>query len=91
MAENIKNTIIPFTYDEIKENIISKLVAKGYSAQVPGTNANLLADILTYIAQGINVNTAFQSQEMLLSKAMFRKNITIDARQFGYEKNFISI
>ena len=85
MAENIKNTIIPFTYDEIKENIISKLVAKGYSAQVPGTNANLLADILTYIAQGINVNTAFQSQEMLLSKAMFRKNITIDARQFGYE------
>ena len=66
MAENIKNTIIPFTYDEIKENIISKLVAKGYSAQVPGTKANLLADILTYIAQGINVNTAFQSQEMLL-------------------------
>ena len=83
MADN--TSIVPFSYEQVKDKIITSLKNKGYSADVKGTNANLLADILSYLVSGINTNTAFQAQEMLLSKAMFRQNILYDARQLGYE------
>lgn len=79
------NEIIPSNYDDIKQTVIDKLVEKGYSADVLGSNANLLADILTYLSYSVNVNTAFQASEMLLNRAMFRKNILYGAKLLGYE------
>ncbi|WJZ70229.1 putative baseplate wedge subunit [Campylobacter phage F341] len=82
MADNI---LIPYNYDDIKDEIIKLLKDKGYSADVKSSNANLLADILSYLAYSINVNTSFQAGEMLLSTAQYRKNILMGARQLGYE------
>ncbi|QPX63934.1 putative baseplate wedge subunit [Campylobacter phage F358] len=82
MADNI---LIPYNYDDIKDEVIKLLKNKGYSADVKSSNANLLADILSYLAYSINVNTSFQAGEMLLSTAQYRKNILMGARQLGYE------
>lgn len=79
--------IIPYSYDDIKNEVIKKLKERGYNADVQSSNASLLADILSYLAYGININTSFQAGEMLLSTAEYRKNILMGARQLGYESS----
>ena len=77
--------VVPFNYDEIKTDITDRLIAKGYNASENGTNAAMLASVLAYTLSMLNVNTAFNTSEMLLSSATKDTNILNIARQMGYE------
>lgn len=78
-------TIVSTTFEDIKAKIVEMLKAKGYNADVEGSNANLLASVIAYCAYSNNVNTSFNVGEVLLPKAQYRKNILYGARMFGYE------
>lgn len=86
MSDNTTiKTIVSTTFEDIKAKIVEMLKAKGYNADVEGSNANLLAGVIAYCAYSNNVNTSFNVGEMLLPKAQYRKNILYGARMFGYE------
>lgn len=77
--------IVPFDYDSNRQNIVERFTLKGYDASYEGSNAAVLSDILSYIVSVLNVNTAANVSELLLSKATQRKNILYTAREQGYE------
>ena len=77
--------VVPFTYDEVLTDLTGRLVDKGYDADVDGSNAAMLASVLSHTVAMLNTNIAFNTSEMLLSSATKDINILNIARQMGYE------
>lgn len=77
--------VVPFNYDEVKEDIVQRFVDKGYDANVDGSNAALLANVLSHVISMLNINVAFNTSEMILSTAQKEENVLNIARQMGYE------
>lgn len=83
--------VVPLTYNDIKQDITNRFTAKGYDATYEGSNASILTDVISYVASTLNLNTAFNTSEMLLSTATQDKNVRYLARQLGFEgQNIIS-
>lgn len=83
MATIIKETV-PFNYDELFQKTRDKFIEKGYDIQ-PGSNTMQLATAMSYLISMLNVNTAVNINEMILTLARKRNNILQDARLLGYE------
>lgn len=82
---------VPLTYDDIKADISTKFKTKGYDSDYEGSNASILTDSISYTASMINLNTAFNTSEMLLTTASQEKNVRYLARQLGFEgQNIVS-
>ena len=79
----IKETV-PFNYDELFAKTRDKFTEKGYDAQ-PGSNVMQLVTAMSYLVSMLNVNTAVNINEMILTLARKRNNILQDARLLGYE------
>ncbi len=79
----IKETI-PFNYDELFAKTRDKFIERGYDTQ-PGSNTMQLVTAMSYLVSMLNVNTAVNINEMLLTLARKRNNILQDARLLGYE------
>ena len=77
--------VVPLDFEEIKKFIVDKFVSKGYSADFEGSNAAVLADIISYTLSHLNTNTAFNTGEMLLTTATRTESVLNLARQQGYE------
>ena len=77
-------TTVPFNYDDLFTAVQKKFVEKGYDPQ-PGSNTMQLATAMTYLISMLNVNTAVNINEMILTLARKRNNILQDARLLGYE------
>lgn len=82
MAEK---TLIPFSYNEIYQGISKKFLEKGYDIPFEGSNTAILTSILSYLAQTINLNTALNINENVLTLAKKRKNVVNNARILSYE------
>lgn len=78
-------TVVPFDYETVQADLVDRLVQKGYDANVEGSNAALLASVLAHTVSMLNVNTAFNTSEMMLSSATQEANVLQSARQMGYE------
>ena len=79
---------IPYTTDEISQELTSNLLQKGILTEndiYPGSNSQQIIDILSYLGSMINTNTTYGVNEMILSQATRKKNILKLARQLGYE------
>lgn len=75
---------VPFNYQEIRQYIDKKLTDKGYDTSL-GSNASQLSNIMAYTTSMLNVNTALNINETLLSYATKRENVVEVARNFSYE------
>lgn len=75
---------VPFNFDEIYAGVEAKFVAAGYDVQ-EGSNAMQLATAMAYIGSMLNVNTAVNINETILTLARKRNNVLTDARVLGYE------
>lgn len=75
---------VPFNYKEIREYIDKKLADNGYDTSL-GSNASHLSNIMAYVTSMLNVNTALNINETLLSYATKRENVVEVARNFSYE------
>lgn len=83
--------VVPTTYSDIKTSISNILTTKGYDASYEGSNASILTDVLSYTASMLNLNTSFNTSEMLLTTASQEKNVRYLARQLGFEgQNIVS-
>ncbi|EAL2698747.1 hypothetical protein AZ702_09685, partial [Campylobacter coli] len=81
----IKETL-PFTYDEIYQDIAKRLIEKGWDGGAyEGSNGAILASVLSYIVSSLNFNTAVNVNENVLTLATKRKNVIQDARVLSYE------
>ena len=80
----IKETL-PFTYDEIYQDIAKRLIEKGWDGAYEGSNGAILASVLSYIVSSLNFNTATNINENILTLATKRKNVIQDARVLSYE------
>ncbi len=83
MATIIKETV-PFNYDELFQKTRDKFIERGYDTQ-PGSNTMQLVTAMSYLISMLNVNTAVNINEMILTLARKRNNILQDARLLGYE------
>ena len=81
----IKETL-PFTYDEIYQDIAKRLIEKGWDGAYEGSNGAILASVLSYIVSSLNFNTATNINENILTLTTKRKNVIQDARVLSYEK-----
>ena len=79
----IKETV-PFNYDELFAKTRDKFIERGYDYQ-PGSNTAQLITAMSYLVSMLNVNTAVNINEMILTLARKRLNILQDARLLGYE------
>ena len=79
----IKETI-PFSFDEIYEAVEKKFTDQGYDVQ-EGSNTMQLCTAMAYMTSMLNVNTAVNINETLLTLARKRKMVLTDARVLGYE------
>lgn len=77
--------VVPFTFDEIKQFMVDKFKDKGYNADFQGSNASIMADMMSYVVSHMNTNTAFNIGEMLLTTATRTESVLNLARQQGYE------
>jgi hypothetical protein len=83
--------VVPLNYTDIKSDISNRLKAKGYDTDYEGSNASILTDVISHTISMLNLNTAFNTSEMLLSTASQEKNVRYLARQLGFEgQNVIS-
>ena len=62
----IKETL-PFTYDEIYQDIAKRLIEKGWDGAYEGSNGAILASVLSYIVSSLNFNTATNINENILT------------------------
>jgi len=76
--------IVPFNYTELYTSIETKFSAAGYDIS-PGSNTTQLITAMAYFTSMLNVNTATNVNELLLSNATQRDNVIADARALGYE------
>ncbi len=82
MAEK---TLVPFSYNEIYQGISKKFLENGYDIPFEGSNTAILTSILSYLGQAINLNTALNINENVLTLAKKRKNVVNNARILSYE------
>jgi len=75
---------VPFNYDEIYNNVQTKFSNAGYDTTA-GSNVSQLISAMTYFTSTLNVNTAMNINENILSLATTRDSVVTDAREFGYE------
>ena len=84
--QEVTKEIIPFTFDEIEQQVKEMLLAKGVTDIVyPGSNISQISDIMSYLVYTLNTNTAINLQEVILPLATKRLNVLFGARQLGYE------
>lgn len=74
---------IPYTFEEIKKEILAEFLKKGYSIE-EGSNTAMLANILAYTAFSNNLNNSFSKQESIISSATQKSNIISIAKSMGY-------
>ena len=88
MKVNISNIIVSINKNQEKE-IYKELEAKfeelGYDSPYEGSNLDQLLTAMSYTTSMLNINTAVNINETLLTLAEKRKNILQDARILGYE------
>lgn len=82
MAEVIET--VPFTFDDLYENIRLKFEDKGYDT-VEGSNTAQLITAMTYLTSMLNANTAMNINETLLPLTTKKDNAIMNARALGYE------
>lgn len=85
----IKPTV-PFNFDEIYASVQQKFEDKGYDSLYEGSNTAQLITAMSYITSMLNVNTAVNVNETILTLANKRNNILTDARILGYEISHIN-
>ena len=83
-SQNITQTV-PFSFDEIYNDIKNRFIAKGYDSIYEGSNTAQLITGMSYVASMLNANTSINLNEMLLPLATKRENVIQDARLLGYE------
>ena len=76
---------IPFNFKEIYKELEAKFEALGYDSPYEGSNLDQLLTAMSYVTSMLNINTAVNINETLLTLAEKRKNILQDARILGYE------
>jgi hypothetical protein len=77
--------VVPFNFDDIYENAKAKLQEKGYDAPYEGSQSAQFLTAISYVVSMLNVNTAGNINEMLLTTATKRDNVLNNARLLGYE------
>lgn len=75
---------IPFNFDETYSFIENKFIEKGYDVQ-EGSNTMQLVSAMSYLTSMLNLNTAVNINETLLTLARKRDMVLQDARVMGYE------
>ena len=75
---------VPFNYQEIREELDNQFKNEGYDTSY-GSNVSQLSNIMAYIVSMLNVNTALNINETILSYATKRENVLEVARNFSYE------
>lgn len=80
----IKETL-PFTYDENYQKIAQKFIDKGWDAPYEGSNTAVITSILSYVVSSLNLNTAANINENILTLANKRDNAIAAARILSYE------
>ena len=75
---------VPFNYNELRTEIEQKFKDAGYDTSL-GSNVSQLSNIMAYVASMLNVNTALNINETILSYATKRENALEVARNFSYE------
>lgn len=83
----IKETI-PFTYDDNYQEIVKRLMEKGWDGPYEGSNTAVIASAMAYVVSSMNFNTAVNVNENILTLATKRKNIIQDARILSYEPSY---
>lgn len=82
MADIIET--VPFNFDELYSGIKTKFEERGYDIE-EGSNTSQLITAMTYLTSMLNVNTAVNVNETILSLSTRRDNALQDARVLGYE------
>ena len=83
-CDNLKETL-PFSFDEIYQNIKQRFADKGYDSPYDGSDISMLITSMTYLTSMLNANTAININENILTLAQKRPNVIQDARMLGYE------
>ena len=76
---------VPFNFKEIYKELEAKFEELGYDSPYEGSNLDQLLTAMSYTTSMLNINTAVNINETLLTLAEKRKNILQDARILGYE------
>ena len=76
---------IPFTFEEIYKDLEKEFAKLGYDTPFEGSNTAQIITAMAYTISNLNLNTAVNINENLLTLARKRKNILQDARILGYE------
>ena len=84
MADQEIKEIVPYTFDDIYNDIASNFTAQGYDT-APGSNISQLVTSMAYAISMLNANTAMNVNEMILSYANRRENVLASARNLAYE------
>lgn len=84
MAEQEIKEIVPYTFDDIYNDIAAKFSSQGYDTS-PGSNISQLITSMSYAVSMLNANTAMNVNEMILPYANRRENILAGARSLAYE------
>ena len=77
-------TTVPFNYDELYASVMQRFKDEGYDIQ-EGSNTMQIASAMAYLVSMLNVNTAVNINETLLTLARKRKSVLQDSRVLGYE------
>lgn len=75
-------TIIPFSFDEIYSDIVTKL---GNDSVYEGSNLSQIVTAMSYLISSLNINTAANINETFLPLARKEKNVLETARLQSYE------
>ena len=84
MADQKIKEIVPYTFDDIYNDISANFAAQGYDT-APGSNVSQLVTSMSYAISMLNANTAMNINEMILSYANRRENVLTTARNLAYE------
>ena len=84
MAEQEIKEIVPYTFDDIYNDISRKFESQGYDTS-PGSNISQLITSMSYAVSMLNANTAMNINEMILPYANRRENVLTSARNLAYE------
>jgi len=91
MATTAIKETVPFDFNTTYSSLEQLFIDKGYvDAAYPGSNTAQLVTAMTYLTSMLNVNTAANINETILTLATKRKNILQDARVLGYEVQHIA-
>lgn len=75
---------VPFNFNELYTEIKEQFYNAGYDI-AEGSNTSQLMTAQAYLVSMLNVNTALNANELILSYATKRENVLNDARNLGYE------